>query len=286
MTPDEYCQNKTVSSGSSFYYSFLLLPEPKRKALTAVYAFCREVDDIVDECKEEDIARTKLNWWREDLQQAFHGTPQHPVNQALAIYRQQFNLQHDLFEEIINGMEMDLNRQRYPDFETLSLYCYRAAGVVGLLAAEIFGYDKEETLTYARNLGTALQLTNILRDISEDLERDRIYLPQNELQQYGVTEAQLRSGNITREMRELFAYQAQRAESYYERAMNSLPETDRYNQTSGLVMAAIYHAVLDKIIKDNYAVLNNRISVPAWRKIWIAWNTARKEKRRHLQLHG
>ncbi|WP_455203070.1 squalene/phytoene synthase family protein, partial [Kaarinaea lacus] len=171
MTPEEYCQDKAASSGSSFYYSFLFLPAPQRKAITALYAFCREVDDVVDECSDTNIARTKLQWWRETMQQTFNGRPQHPVQKALASAIDQYPLPLEHFLEIIDGMEMDLVNHRYNTFKDLSLYCYRAASVVGLLAAEIFGYQDRNTKKYAHNLGMAFQLTNILRDVKEDAER-------------------------------------------------------------------------------------------------------------------
>lgn len=284
MTPDQYCQNKTAKSGSSFYYSFLFLPPEQRKAITALYAFCREVDDIVDECTDTTIAAAKLQWWRETMENTFQGQPEHPVQHALAHTIKHFNLPLKYFLEIIEGMAMDLSIHRYPSFNELSLYCYRAAGVVGLMAAEIFGYDDQDALKYAHNLGLAFQLTNILRDVREDAERDRIYIPQDELERFGVTEQDILSFKDTEALHELLKFQAQRAHQYYEKAYSYLAEKDRYNQRSGLIMAAIYREVLYTIEKENYSVMRGRISVSPFKKLWLAWKTARSEKQRHTKL--
>src|SRR5690606_25615175 len=157
---DEYCQNRAAGSGSSFYYSFLFLPPEKRRAITAVYAFCREVDDVVDECSDAGVARAKLAWWRGEIGNTFAGEPQHPVGQALLPVVREYNLPQEYFLEIIDGMEMDLDQVRYASFNELALYCYRVASVVGLISAEIFGYQDRHTLKYAHDLGIAFQLTN------------------------------------------------------------------------------------------------------------------------------
>ena len=285
MTPEDYCQDKAASSGSSFYYSFLFLPMPQRRAITALYAFCREVDDVVDECREPEVAKRKLDWWRSEIAQTFTGTPHHPVCLALAKVKDQFNLPQEYFLEIIDGMEMDLNQTRYASFNDLSLYCYRVASVVGLLAAEIFGYQDRSTLKYAHNLGMAFQLTNILRDVMEDAQRGRIYIPQDELQRFGVSEAALLALENTDASRQLLAFQAQRAREYYDKAFSLLPETDRYTQLTGLIMANIYLTVLDKIATDSSQVLSRRVSLNPLHKLWLAWRTARQEKRRYRDAH-
>ncbi len=284
MTPDAYCQNVTARSGSSFYYSFLFLSEQRRKALTAVYAFCREVDDVVDEYKEESVARIKLAWWREDIQLAYKNQAQHPVNQAIACYKDQFNLPLEYFLEIIDGMAMDLNKQRYANFKELSLYCYRVASAVGLLAVEIFGYRNRQTLKYAHSLGMAFQLTNILRDVKEDAARGRVYIPADELARFHVTEEDIVRGRHSEQTRSLFAFQAQRAQEYYEQAFALLPEEDRYAQRSGLIMAAVYRAILDQIRKYDFDVVTRRCRLSAGRKIWLAYQTARREKLRFLRM--
>ncbi|MDP3483644.1 MAG: presqualene diphosphate synthase HpnD, partial [Sulfuricella sp.] len=186
MTPDQYCQERAAKSGSSFYYSFLFLPPLKRRAITALYAFCREVDDVADECHDVAIARAKLAWWRNEVSNIFAGRPEHPVGQALAPLAREFGLPASEFDEIITGMEMDLTQNRYADFDQLQLYCHRVAGVVGLLSARIFGYRDARTEAYAHDLGLAFQLTNIIRDVGEDARRNRIYLPLDELTRFGV----------------------------------------------------------------------------------------------------
>ena len=280
MNPDDYCQRKAAASGSSFYYSFLFLPAEQRRAILALYAFCREVDDLVDECNDTGVARLKLQWWREEIGRAFQGNPQHPVTQALQPHLQRYNLPEEYFREILDGMEMDLTQQRYADFSALALYCYRAAGVVGLLAAEIFGYRDRGTLKYATELGTALQLTNILRDVREDARRGRIYLPQDELRAAGAQEEDILRGASTPRLQALFAQQAARARDYYARAEQSLPEVDRATQRSGLIMAAIYRTLLDEIEDDDFRVLERRVALTPLRKLWIAWKIVRREKRR------
>ncbi|MBX9705497.1 MAG: squalene/phytoene synthase family protein, partial [Gammaproteobacteria bacterium] len=177
MTPQQYCEEKTAKSGSSFYYSFMFLPKDRREAITALYAFCREVDDIADECTDFTIAQTKLNWWRTEIESLYEGKPQHPVSKALLNPIKTYQLDAEHFIEVIDGMEMDLKFNRYEDFKQLQLYCYRVASVVGLLTAQILGFSNRKTLKYAHDLGMAFQLTNIIRDVGEDARRNRIYLP-------------------------------------------------------------------------------------------------------------
>ncbi|MGM0594715.1 MAG: presqualene diphosphate synthase HpnD [Pseudomonadota bacterium] len=283
MSPDDYCQDRTRRSGSSFYYSFLFLPPQKRRAITALYAFCREVDDVVDECSDPEAARRQLDQWRSEVQQMFHGTPQHPVGQALQPLLTSYNLPQEYFLEIIDGMEMDLDNTRYENFSQLSLYSYRAAAVVGLLSAEIFGYTDRRTLDYAHDLGIAFQLTNILRDIKEDAARGRIYLPADEMARFGIDDKQLLRGELDEKMRALLSLQAERAERYYRSAFDKLPESDRYAQRSGVIMAAIYRELLQRIIREDFPVLERRVRLPAWRKLWLAWRSYRSEKRRAAQ---
>jgi len=280
MTPDEYCQDKAAASGSSFYYSFLFLPAHQRQAIVALYAFCREVDDVVDECTDYSVARLKLQWWREEVQRLYDAQPRHPVSRALARTLERFDLPREQLQEIIDGMEMDLEQTRYPGYKDLSLYCHRVAGVVGLLSAEIFGYEDRRTLKYAHELGMAFQLTNILRDVREDAERGRIYIPQDELARFGVTELDLLHARHTPAFTQLMAFQAERARRAYAQAFALLPEADRHAQRSGLIMAAIYQATLDEIAADGYRVLEHRISLTPLRKLWIAWRTSRREARR------
>ena len=280
MNPDQYCQRRAAASGSSFYYSFLFLPAEQRRAILALYAFCREVDDVVDDCQDPGVAHLKLQWWREEIGRAFQGSPQHPVTRALQPQLERYNLPEEYFREIIDGMQMDLDQARYADFSALALYCYRVAGVVGLLAAEIFGYQDRGTLNYATELGTALQLTNILRDVREDARRGRIYLPQDELRRAGVEEEDILRGVSTPPLQSLLAQQAARARDYYQRAEQALPEVDRPAQRSGLIMSSIYGTLLDEIEADGFRVLERRVALTPLRKLWIAWRTLRREKRR------
>lgn len=273
MTPDQYCQDKTAASGSSFYYSFLFLPKDKRRAITALYAFCREVDDVVDECTDEQVARTTLNWWRGQVAEIYGGKPQHPVALALVPVVTRFNLAQEHLLEIIDGMEMDLDQPRYADFKSLQLYCYRVASVVGLLSAEIFGYSDRQTLKYAHDLGIAFQLTNIIRDVGEDARRNRIYLPMDEMQQFDVTAADILNANETENFNRLMAFQVERAQRFYQQAMAQLPDADRKTQRTGLIMAAIYRATLDEVVASGCHVLKERVSLTPLRKLWLAWTT-------------
>ncbi|HEX5803931.1 MAG TPA: presqualene diphosphate synthase HpnD [Azospira sp.] len=273
MTPDEYCQQRASQSGSSFYYSFLFLPPERRQAITALYAFCREVDDVVDECHDPALASTKLVWWRQEIARLYDGKAEHPVTQALQSALPRFNLPQEQLLEIIDGMEMDLQQSRYLDFKALSLYCYRVASVVGLLAAEIFGYQDRRTQKYAHDLGMAFQLTNIIRDVGEDARRGRIYLPIDELQQFGVKAADILNARYSDDFRRLMEFQIARAEQYYEQAMAQLPAVDRRAQRPGLVMAAIYRTLLDEIRRDGCRVLTQRTSLTPLRKLWLAVKT-------------
>jgi phytoene synthase len=275
MTPDEYCRHKAAQSGSSFYYSFLFLPSPRRRAITALYAFCREVDDVVDEIADPSVARTKLAWWRQEIANAFAGTAQHPVARALIPVVASYALPEAHFQTVIDGMAMDLEQSRYLDFAALEQYCHRVAGVVGLMSAEIFGYAHPSTRSYARDLGIAFQLTNIVRDVGEDAQRGRIYLPQEDLARFGVAPSSLQGGKATDGFRALMAFETERARTWYARAYAALDPRDRRAQRAGLIMAAIYRTLLDEIARDGFEVLDRRTSLTPLRKLWIAWKTAR-----------
>jgi phytoene synthase len=273
MTPDEYCEQKAAASGSSFYYSFLFLPPQRRRAITALYAFCREVDDVVDETTETQLAAAKLAWWRSEVANLYRGNPQHPVTKALAVHIGPYSISSERLGEIIDGMEMDLTQTRYLDWRALERYCYLVAGVVGLLAAGIFGYRDPRTLEYARDLGIAFQLTNIIRDVGEDARKNRIYLPIDELKRFNVPAADILNAKETPEFNALMKFQEGRARSYYERAIAALPSEDRRAQRPGLIMAAIYRALLEEIERDGFRVLSRRTSLTPLRKLWIAWRT-------------
>jgi len=273
VTPDEYCQQKAAQSGSSFYYSFLFLPAERRRAITALYAFCREVDDVADEVSDVGIARTKLAWWRTEVANLFAGHPQHPVTRALAPFVAPYGLDAARMNEIIDGMEMDLTHHRYADFGALELYCHRAAGVVGQLSASIFGYRNPATLEYAEALGTAFQLTNIIRDVGEDARRGRVYLPADELARFGLDAQDILERRGDERFRRAMEFQAERAASYYELALARLAPEDRRDQRAGLIMAAIYRALLEEIRRDGFRVLDRRTALTPLRKLWIAWKT-------------
>jgi len=273
MTPDEYCQQKAASSGSSFYYSFLFLPAERRRAITALYAFCREVDDVVDEGMDPQVAAAKLGWWRAEVGKLFEGKPQHPVTRALEPHLQSFGITAERLNEIIDGMEMDLRQTRYLDWKGLERYCYHVASVVGVLAAGIFGYRDARTLDYAKSLGIAFQLTNIIRDVGEDARKNRLYLPVEDLQRFGVPAADILQSKETPEFRSLMEFEAERARGYYQRALSALPPADRRAQRPGLIMSEIYRALLDEIERDGFSVLKQRISLTPLRKLFIAWKT-------------
>jgi 15-cis-phytoene synthase len=273
VTPDQYCQDKAAASGSSFYYSFLFLPPERRRAITALYAFCREVDDAVDEASEAERAAVKLAWWRTEVAGLFDGNPRHPVTRALQPFTEKFSISAAQLGEIIAGMEMDLTQTRYLDWPGLERYCYRVAGVVGILAAGIFGYSDARTLEYARALGIAFQLTNIIRDVGEDARKNRIYLPMDDLKAHGVPAADILQSRETDAFRSLMRFQAQRARQHYEQAMQLLPAGDRKAQRPGLIMAAIYRALLEEIERDDFRVLTQRTSLTPLRKLFIAWKT-------------
>lgn len=277
MTPEQYCQDKTAKSGSSFYYSFLFLPKNKRLAITALYAFCREVDDIADAEMDNNIKLVKLEWWRSEIESLFEGSANHPVTQALISPIKDFNLEKQYFIEIIDGMEMDLKKVRFANFEELNLYCYRVAGVVGLLSASIFGYKNKQTLEYAKKLGLALQLTNIIRDVYEDSQRDRLYLPLDELEKFSVTEKDIFQRKNTESFQKLMRFHTERAHQSYQEAFDTLPLQDRYTQKTGIIMAAIYENTLNEMEADGLQILKHKVVIPPLRKIIIALKTLFKE---------
>ena len=277
MTPDEYCRQKAAASGSSFYYSFMFLPPERRRAIIALYAFCREVDDAVDEVGDPGVARARLAWWAQEVGRIYAGGPQHPVGQALASVVRSYALEQAQLREILEGMSMDLDYNRYPDFPTLRLYCHRVAGVVGLLSARIFGHTDPRTLDYAGTLGLAFQLTNIIRDVGEDVRRNRIYLPLDELQRFGLSSEDLIALREDERFTALMRFQIERAREYYAKALALLPAADRAAQRPGLIMAQIYRALLDEIEASGARVLNQRVALTPIRKLWIASKTWLRE---------
>lgn len=274
LSPDEYCANRVAQSGSSFRYSFRLLPSERRAAITALYAFCREVDDVVDEVGDPNVARAKLAWWRSEIAAVYAGRPQHPVALALQPVVHRHRLAQAELQTVIDGMQMDLEKMRYVDFVELEAYCDRVAGVVGLMSAEIFGYEDPATRDYARDLGIAFQLTNIVRDVGEDARRGRIYLPQKDLERFRVAPSDVLRARSTPPFVDLMRFEVARARDWYARALAKLPARDRRAQRAGLAMAAIYGALLDEIARDGYRVLDRRVALTPLRKLWIATRAA------------
>jgi phytoene synthase len=274
VSPQQYVQDKAAGSGSSFYYAFLFLPAQRRAAITAFYAFCREVDDVVDEMRDAGVAATKLAWWRQEVARAFAGQPNHPVMQALAPHTATYGITAEHLLAVIEGCEMDLQQTRYLDFAGLQRYCHLVAGIVGEVAARIFGHTQAGTIAYAHRLGRALQLTNILRDVGDDARRGRIYLPMSELQRFDVKAHELLKRDspwgYSERFTALMQFQAQRAHATYDEALALLPEADRVAQKPGLMMANIYRSLLREIEADGFQVLHQRTSLTPLRKLWIA----------------
>ncbi|MCK5307389.1 MAG: presqualene diphosphate synthase HpnD [Zetaproteobacteria bacterium] len=279
MNPSQYCEEKTRGSGSSFYYAFLFLEEEKRRAMMALYAFCREVDDIADEISEEEVAIQKIHFWREELHRAFNNQPQHPVGRELQWAKDHFSLDEELFIEVLDGMLMDISGKPILKSSDLSLYCYRVAGVVGLLSIEIFGYQSRKARDFATSLGEALQLTNILRDLKQDAAIGRIYLPQEDRIRFKVADQDFKEGNISEGMATLLQHYGEKAESAYTNALEQLPEEDRESLRPSLLMASIYYAQFKRLKNHEFDSWRHSAQISPLQKIWIAWRTWRYEKK-------
>lgn len=271
MNPEEYVQQKAAASGSSFYYAFLFLPRERRAAITAFYAFCREVDDVVDEVTDPGVAHTKLAWWHAEVLKSYAGSPTHPVMKALMPLAPTYQIEARHLQAVIEGCQMDLTQNRFLDFPGLKTYCHLVAGIVGEVAARIFGQTQPQTTEYAHKLGLAFQMTNIIRDVGEDALRGRIYLPVNELQQFDVKAHEILKRQYSDRFTALMEFQTQRALGLYDEALALLPEADRRAQKPGLMMASIYRTLLREIERDNFQVLHQRISLTPLRKLWLAW---------------
>lgn len=287
MSPEQYVQDKAAASGSSFYYAFLFLPPPRRAAITAFYAFCREVDDVVDEVTDPGVAATKLAWWRKEVESAFAGQPNHPVTRALMPHAAPFGLRAEQLLSVIEGCEMDLRQNRYLDEPALLRYCHLVAGVVGEVSASIFGAEpgrpvSEATVRYAHLLGRAFQLTNIIRDVGDDARRGRIYLPVAELQRFDVKAHELLKTSApygySERFEALMKFQAARAQAAYDEALALLPAAERRAQRPGLMMATIYRTLLGEIERGGYQVLHQRVALTPIRKLWLAWKTNWRER--------
>ena len=271
MTPQQYVQEKAAASGSSFYYAFLFLPPKRRAAITAFYAFCREVDDVVDDVQDPSVAAHKLGWWQQEVARSFSGQAQHPVMQALMPLCADFQITQDHLQQVIQGCQMDLSQTRYLDFAGLKNYCHLVAGVVGEVAAHIFGQTDPQTTRYAHTLGLAFQLTNIIRDVGEDAMRGRIYLPVDELQRFDVKAQDLLQRRDSPAFQALMRFQAERAHALYDEALALLPIADRRAQKPGLMMASIYRTLLREIEAAQFPVLTQRVALTPMRKLWLAW---------------
>ena len=271
MTPQQYVQEKAAASGSSFYYAFLFLPQGRREAITAFYAFCREVDDVVDDMTDPSVAAQKLAWWHHEVHQAFSGKATHPVLQALMPHTTAYGIQEASLQAIIDGCQMDLEQTRYLDYVGLQRYCHLVASVVGEVSARIFGQTDPATTQYAHTLGLAFQLTNIIRDVGEDALRGRIYLPVNELQQFEVKAQEILQRQYSERFEALMRFQAQRAHALYDQALALLPPADRRSQKPGLMMASIYRTLLREIEAERFQVLHQRVKLTPLRKLWLAW---------------
>jgi 15-cis-phytoene synthase len=282
MTPEQYVQAKTAQSGSSFYYAFKFLPPARRLAITAFYAFCREVDDVVDEMIDPGVAGAKLAWWRNEVGSAYAGQPSHPVMKALLPHVQLYGITPAHLNAVIDGCQMDLEQTRYLDYPGLARYCHLVAGVVGEVAAAIFGHTEAATVQYAHRLGLAMQLTNIIRDVGDDARRGRIYLPVSELQQFGVKAQEVLKREApwgySDRFTALMRFQAERAHKVYDEAFALLPPADRRAQRPGLMMARIYHTLLREIEASQFQVLHQRISLTPLRKLWIAMRVNWRER--------
>ncbi len=251
--------SKTIQS--NFFYSFLFLPAQKREAIIDVYNFCRAIDDVVDEAETvwEHDPQVELNKWRTELENLYAGHPTWPQTHKLQRTLARFPIPKELFEKLVYGCEIDLYRNRYETFADLHEYCYHVASVVGLMCIEIFTYQNPRAKEYAENLGLALQLTNILRDLKEDGDRDRVYLPQEDLQRFGYSERELLNGVVNDNFRALMHFECDRAHAFYQKAAECLPAEDRQTLVAAQTMGRIYHCLLEKIESVNYDVFNHRI---------------------------
>jgi phytoene synthase len=272
LTHPDYAARLTARSGTNFFYSFSLLPRDEREAMNTVYAFCRTIDDLVDENVDDDVSRKRerLDLWRGEVEKCYRGESRHPILLPLSKVVQRFRIPQQYFLTLIDGMEMDLVKHRYATFEELREYCYSVAGVVGLMCIEIFGYKYDETKEYAVNLGIALQLTNILRDVKADKAMGRIYFPHEDLELFGVSEDDIEREHNTPRLTRMLQFEAERARSYYTEARRLLRPDERRTMAAAEIMDAIYFRLLEKIEASDFDVFNRRISVSAPHKLLIA----------------
>lgn len=281
MTPVDYCRQKVGKPGSSFYYSTLFLPVAKRDAIVILHAYFNEVAEVIDECKEPAVAKVKLEWWREETCNVFAGRPRHLIGKALVSVIDNYGVTVEPLLDFIDGVNMDIDQARYDNFKDLRLYCERVGSTMALLSTRVLQYTEAPTLDYARELGVARTLTGIVRNIGSDIRRNRLYVPTEDLTRFDVPVADIMNRTENDGFRALIEHQIARAETHYERAMQQLPEKDRLAQLPGLILAAIDRIVLNEIRHDGYPVLRERLTLPPLRKLWVAWKTRFREKRRN-----
>lgn len=270
MNAAEFVSRLTRKSRSNFFYAFLCLPRAQREAIFACYAFCRIVDDAVDLGQDRAAQRAELRRWRDEIARVYEGQPEHPAGQRLQVAVRRFPIPRAALEEIIAGVEMDMDRPTYETFEALYPYCYRVASAVGLCCIEIFGYTDPRTREYAVNLGVALQLTNILRDVQADARAGRVYLPQADLRRFGVTAEDFAEGRYTPQFVQLMAFEAARARDYYQRAWAALPAADARRLFAAEIMGRTYWALLRAIEARRFDVFGGRVTLPTHRRVGIA----------------
>ena len=279
MTPIQYCYAKVKESKSNFTWAFYFISKNRRDALVSLYAFCREIDDIVDHTIDLEVATAKINWWKSEINHLFHSAPQHPVTKSLLNFIHDYELNEAYFIEMLDGMEMDLKFNRYESFKQLQLYCYRVAGVVGILSVKILGFKNQATLKYAHDLGIALQLTNIVRDVGEDARKNRIYIPLDELHRFNVLEDDILGFKENKNVSSLLIYQIERAETFYKSAYEKIPKEDIDPQIPGLLMGKIYETLLHEIKRDRpEQTLNHKVILPPFRKILVIFRCFFKNK--------
>lgn len=273
LDSQQFTREKTRKSKTNFYYSFLFLPKAKRDAIFTVYSFCRQTDDIVDSASSPEAARVPLDAWRKELDACFERKPTHPITQALGDVVERFSIPCEYFHELIDGCEMDLTIRCYETFDDLKTYCYRVASVVGLICIEIFGYRNPNTRDYAVNLGMALQLTNILRDVGEDIRNGRIYLPAEDLERFGYSEEELQREIYNPAFVDLMRFHAMRAQDYYDKADSLYDRRDHHLLFPAEIMKKIYYRLFEKIARADYNVYANRIRISNRQKMFIAAST-------------
>lgn len=279
MNALEYCRDKVAPPGSSLHYALLFTDRDKREALLALHAFHAEIIGIITACSNHEVALAKLAWWREELGRAYSGSGSHPISQALHAPVQRHRLDRHHFEQMLEGVQMDLEYDLYPSFRELSLYCHRVGCSIASLAVQICGYRDHSIFNYAHDVGTALQLTRFLRNLRRDIAAGRCYIPEAEMRSAGVGWNDLQSSTTSEPLRRLLGEQAVRAYRFYERAQQRLPPQDRWSQRPNMVLAELYRSLLETMANDHFPLLERRHHLTPLRKLWLAWRVAGAQKR-------